>query len=493
MTRARFGKFISATVALFILLSVLVYCLQRPSRERLRIAVLPIHDVYLNEETSWLSWHIAMEAGSRLRRGLTKDYLVYPLTWIRQSVDPDSLADIAYLQSFSDRIGLNFAVLASMSAEAETVRLDYLFVRVTSPSIIKKSQILVPILQATDIGRLLAQEVVHCLNQYPVMVADASPDLTVARLHSEVEEQLALAEYDKAVQVAESAFLMDSVSVHSRNLLAASLLQASVVKEKNGQQEAFNRLRALRICENSILVHHNADAVTYRLLGNYYLIEKLWGNAERHLQKAIEMDPEDAEAFSLFAYLNDNRFKNVGFKNDESLLRHVLFLNPCDENARLRLAELYFSRNYQKKACEEIQALLAIHPRSIDGLMFLGKLGATRNDFVEVMRIYDKIFQIEPRNADAYYNLGIYYYQAEDLENAEKLFNRAVRLNNHLDSHLYLGQIYERQHKPDKAVEEYRLRVRYNKGFEDRFADVARSRLFELLKPDSTILKSYVR
>ncbi len=343
-----------------------------------------------------------------------------------------------------------------------------------------------------DLGRLLAIEAARCLHQTLDPPAAAPADPQVVMLSSLASAYLAQSEFDEAVRAAQAAFDKDSLLVPVRNLYAAALLKQSLRREKEGLRDTVGRLCALRVCENTIR-HHQPDAATYRWLGAYYLAEKQWAQAGRHLRKALALDPDDAEALSLYAYLNASRFKEIGFQDDEEMLLHVLQLNPCDESARLRLAEWYFSSNHQKAAEREAQALLTIHPRSIDGLMFLGKLAATDRDFAKLAEIYDKIFTIDPHNADAYYNLGIYYYQSEDLDNAEKLFTRAVRLSNHTDSHLYLGQIYERRGEIDKAIEEYRLRIRHKKGLEDRFADVARSRLFELTRPDSTKLAPYVR
>ncbi|NLP12578.1 tetratricopeptide repeat protein [bacterium] len=492
MTRARFGQFLFGIIALFSLLAAAGYWFNRPARPRIRVAVLPVQEELFTVDRSWLTWHIAEQAGDCLRRGLDKEFLVYPASWLWMSVETDSLNEIAYLQRYAERIGLDWAVLPALSDDGRSVTLDYIFVRVQSPNLIRKSQITVSQERAFDLGRLLAIEAARCLNQTldPPAVTPVDPQVVI--LSSRASAYLAQSGFDEAVRAAESAFEKDSLCVPVRNLYAAALLKQSIRREKEGLRDTVGRLRALRVCENTIR-HHQANAATYRWLGAYYLAEKQWAQAGRHLRKAVTLDPDDAEAFSLYAYLNASRFKEIGLQDDEEMLRHVLHLNPCDESARLRLAEWYFSRNDQKAAEREARALLSIHPRSIDGLMFLGKLAATDRNFAKLAEIYDNIFSIDPHNADAYYNLGIYYYQSEDLDNAEKLFNRAVRLSNHTDSHLYLGQIYERRGEIEKAIEEYRLRIRYKKGLEDRFADVARARLFELTRPDSTMLMPYVR
>ncbi len=495
MTRARFKKFIFGTVALFVLLAGLIYLLHRPEPRRIRLAVLPVTDTLYDDSSSWQSWHMARQTGYYLKKYLPKEYLLYPVSWLRQAMDMDSVSDIGYLHSYAERIGSDYALLIGQNVSTDENSVEYLFVRVQSPNIIKKSRMAVTPERLIELGKLLAAETLQCLgHSAPTDSLNvATPRPATYRLLTEAEICLTAGDYQKALQSAQAAFNLDSTSIEVRNLLSLCLLQFSRDREQKGEKEVVHRQRALRLCEATIRNGAGGDGATYRLLGLYYLLEQIWSKSGRHLLKAIELDRDDAEAYSLFAYLNDVRFKSIGLKTDEALLRHVLNLNPCDESARLRLAELYFSRSYLKLADKQIRMLLMIHPRSIDGLMFLGKLASAKRDFLELTRIYETIFRIAPHNADAYYNLGIYYFQNDDMDNAEKLFVRAVRLNNHTDSHLYLGQIYESRGQTDRAIEEYRLRIRGKKGAADRFADVAREHLFNLTKPDSSVLLPYVR
>jgi tetratricopeptide (TPR) repeat protein len=489
MTRARFRTSVWITIALFLLLAVLFVRHRSREPERIRIGILPVHDISYDEELAWVPWAITARAVRCLQTQLPSSYLVCRPEWIWQAVDRDSLADINYLQSFAERLHLDYALLASLSFAEGSYTLQYLFVRVSSPNILQKSQLQSAEDQPQRLGETLAGEVMRLLNR-PVHEMPCDADSVATKPLSLAELGLAQRDEERAIFWARQAFLQDSVSARVRNVLAAALLESSILKEKNGERDT-DRLEALRLCERSVLNHKNANAMTYRLLGTYYILEKMWGKAQGHLAKAIELDPDDAAAFSLYGYLNDARMEKIGYSNEKELLQHILYLNPCDESVRLRLADIEYSANRIAASRTEIEALLRIHPRSLDGLMFLGKLAASQRDFLTLTNIYEQIFAIDPSNADAYYNLGIYYFQIEDWANAEKLFNRAVRLGNHLDSHLYLGQIYEHQGKTEKAIEEYRLRIHQKHGMNDRYADVAMQRLYSLLKPDSTLIPSH--
>ena len=66
------------------------------------------------------------------------------------------------------------------------------------------------------------------------------------------------------------------------------------------------------------------------------------------------------------------------------------------------------------------------------------------------------------------------------MEEAKENFLNAVQKGNDIDSHLYLGYIYESRGEKDKAIEEYRIRIRHKKGFDDEYAKEAMDRLYKL-------------
>jgi tetratricopeptide (TPR) repeat protein len=124
--------------------------------------------------------------------------------------------------------------------------------------------------------------------------------------------------------------------------------------------------------------------------------------------------------------------------------------------SRLYLADYLFFNNWKKHAERAIDALLTIHPRSINGLLALGKMAVAENNLERVIAIYNSILQIDPYNPVAYFNLGVYYFNLQEYEYAEQLFHRAVQYGDYADAHLYLGTIFELQGDKERAIAEYR-------------------------------------
>ena len=118
--------------------------------------------------------------------------------------------------------------------------------------------------------------------------------------------------------------------------------------------------------------------------------------------------------------------------------------------------------------------------------MALGKIYIVRNEMIPLMDVLTKVIRLDPDNADAYYNLGILYYNSNDYDNAKRFFNRAIQINNHLNSHLYLAYIFELEGNLDMAIKHLRLRIHYKTGSDDEFAEEARKHLYKLMHPKKT-------
>ena len=117
-----------------------------------------------------------------------------------------------------------------------------------------------------------------------------------------------------------------------------------------------------------------------------------------------------------------------------------------------------------------------------DYINFLGKMYIIKNDIVNIIRIYEKILEIAPDYSEAYYNLGIAYYNNKQMHEAEGFFRKAIDKGNHPDSYFYLGVIYKEKQETDRAIQCFRERIRLKTGTNDTFAEEARKHLQQLLQ-----------
>ena len=69
---------------------------------------------------------------------------------------------------------------------------------------------------------------------------------------------------------------------------------------------------------------------------------------------------------------------------------------------------------------------------------------------------FERLAEREPRNAEAHYAAGVLALQLNDLGKAELHLKRVLRLRQRqLESHYYLGRVYELKNEPDQALKHY--------------------------------------
>ncbi len=458
---------------------------QQAIDERPRISFLPLADFSYNDDYAWLTYFLVEEANQTLQSALAREFRVIPQHWLWQCLDADSVMSTSYLEDFSRRIKLNYAVIGSISYEKEETAIDYLLFKFPEGNLLQKARTSAPVHQRSTLGKKWGEEIILFLKPNIAITnrAKTYPEPFIAH-RVFAQKHLAMRHFPQAIHHAALALALDSTDVTTRNVYAEALILKALRDRKLGIQSDADLQLALQLCEGTIL-RHGENAESYRLLAKYYLTEKIYSKAEELLIKSLSIEPDNPAALVDFTYLHPSRYHKIRFKNEEQILRRALAINPCCEQARLPLADYYYYRHNTARAKATIEELLAIHPRSIDGLMYLGKLAMEKEAFDDFRNIYDKLLQIDPRHPEIFYNLGIYYYHLQDFEQAKEFFHRAVRLGNHLDSHLYLGYIYEKKGLIPQAISEYGLRIRGRQGADDEFAEEARKRLRLLTKPDS--------
>lgn len=491
MGRARFTIAILVTSALFFLAAAIVFFINRPPKDKIRISVLPMISERVSDDHSWLAYAISDQANFYLQKTLAGEASVFPLEWIWEAIDADSAKDENYLQDFARRIKLGYAAIGKLSANSDTCTLEWRLLDIGTMNIVKGGRYSSPSGDALSLASALGKGISEILAKpstsnrpQPQAVSDS-----MAKWQTLASLAFSVRDYGRAVRLAETAYKADTTYLPVRNLLARANIEFGIQQERAGKSGELGQLIALKICERTINRLDSTDAEAHRIIGKYYILRKMWNNAESHLHKAFTYDPDNARIYYDYSHLHASRIKTIGYRNEEAVLRRAIALNPCYEAARLRLADLLYFNKWPKRADLAIDELLAIHPRSIEGLLFRGKMAVGSAEFDRIVKTYNRIIEIDPRNADAYYNLGVFYFNSKDVGNAERFFERAVQVGDSPDAHLYLGYIYQSKGLIDKAIDEYRLRIRHSRGLDDPYADEARKRLFELTKPDSSLLK----
>ena len=227
------------------------------------------------------------------------------------------------------------------------------------------------------------------------------------------------------------------------------------------------------------------------LLAYSYLMEEKFQYAGQTLQKLLAQNSKNPEGLKLMG-LTLVFYKEYVLAEQE--LRAALALRPHDEEALYALGRVYQTQNNFGPAIEIFKKLIALNPkyyRAYDNLALcyeaIGKITEADAMFEKAERVaaevnakddwpyanqanmlvkngqvdkalqcIEKAIEINPRSARNQWIMGKALMGKGDLNGAEKHARLSIQLDNSLaKAHYLLGTIYQRQHKLDKAQQEF--------------------------------------
>ena len=131
-------------------------------------------------------------------------------------------------------------------------------------------------------------------------------------------------------------------------------------------------------------------------------------------------------------------------QDEMEALRAVVERHPDDYDARLRLANKYFSRGQVDEAMAEMQCLVEKDPSRRATAYFNLGVGYIRKGMVaEAVVMFKRSLELQPKNAQICYYLGCAYLSQGMNEEAEKEFHHALEVDpNHRAAYDSLGFLY---------------------------------------------------
>jgi len=204
--------------------------------------------------------------------------------------------------------------------------------------------------------------------------------------------------------------------------------------------------RALKAGSQSSLVHLNLAA---SLIKNNEL-----DKARAELDLAVKLDPEAAEPHAVSAILYLIQEKNdLATQEYEIALKNASRINPQDTEIYKSLGALYLKQGKLKEAEDIYSLIVSLAPRDPAAHFYLGTVlcGLGKDHLCE--KEVKRALELDPDYCQALNFLGYeYVLKNQNLREAERLLNRAVRLEPdngaYLDS---LGWLYFKLGRTKKA------------------------------------------
>lgn len=163
-------------------------------------------------------------------------------------------------------------------------------------------------------------------------------------------------------------------------------------------------------------------------LANLDLTDKNYASALERVQKVVDKNPKQAQAFALRGkiYLAQRDFAHA-----EPDLEKAIELDPNLEPAYLLLTQLYLGSNRQDQALDQLKSLVEKNKddkdKSVSPLLRLAMLQQALKRFDAARDTYEKLLAIAPNVAAAQNNLAFLY--SEQFNQLDKAYDLAKKAN----------------------------------------------------------------
>jgi tetratricopeptide (TPR) repeat protein len=266
-------------------------------------------------------------------------------------------------------------------------------------------------------------------------------------------------------------------------------------------------------------------------MGQFYLDNADFENAQRHFEEALAFDPGRVQALvglgraerGLGDYAGAVRSFTSALASDEGLplrgeladtyaswaddlaqrgehadaaarYEYALRLRPDDLRCLKMLAALYRGPlGDAGKAIYLYRRALSSGGLSVAGAEELRKeLAEAVREGRDIVDEYRLLVDRNPENATLRYNLGVFHHERNELDAAAEEYKRVIRLDPaHGYAHYNLGLIYQRKGMRSAALREFKLALHFRPGYHR--AHYALGRFYEDLGAHAQAREEYAR
>jgi serine/threonine protein kinase/tetratricopeptide (TPR) repeat protein len=210
------------------------------------------------------------------------------------------------------------------------------------------------------------------------------------------------------------------------------------------------------------------EAYDHYLKGRHYYYRTTFGDNElavKEFQKALQLDSEYALAVAGLADAYVQRYKErydfdeVWLDQAKQLTEKALNLDPDLAEAYESQAEVLLEESNLLGALESAEKARSLQPKLNEPYVRLGEIYLKRGERRKALEMFKKALSIRS-SVEALCGLGEIYHTRGDLDKAEESYHKALELNpNHERPCISLGKLYRDRNKTEKAEEFYRQAI----------------------------------
>ncbi len=249
--------------------------------------------------------------------------------------------------------------------------------------------------------------------------------------------------YDEALRDAAQAIQLDSMQPYYYHLLADILLDYA---RPNDSRRAIDVLKS---ATDKFPNHLH----TLLKLSEFQLIVKKHGDALATLDKILQRDPQNAEAFYMAGRValdkGDTTAAIASFQKSVKI-------DATNEDAWMFLGRIFTNRN-SPLAIQYFDNVLRLDSTNWEAREFKGVYYKRRGEFEKAFEIYRSIIVNNPDYANAYFDMGMIYLEMDSLSKAYDNFDIAVKTDQlFVKAYYYRGVCAELQGNTAAALADYK-------------------------------------
>ncbi len=249
--------------------------------------------------------------------------------------------------------------------------------------------------------------------------------------------------YDEALRDVAHAIRLDSMQPYYYHLMADVLLDYA---RPNDSKRAID---VLKTAAGKFPDHLH----TLLKLSEFQLIVKQHSDALSTLDKILQRDPQNAEAFYMAGRVALDKGDTTAAI--ASLQKSVRF-DATNEDAWMFLGRIFASRK-NPLALQYLDNVLRLDSTNLEAREFKGAFYKRRGEFDKAFQIYRDIVLRNPDYSNAYFDMGMIYLEMDSLSKAYDHFNIAVKTDQlFVKAYYYRGLCSEMQGNADAALADYR-------------------------------------
>jgi len=221
--------------------------------------------------------------------------------------------------------------------------------------------------------------------------------------------------WDEAEESYRKSIEMNPDFAETHRKLAYLLMQRKALDEAQKELEIAGRLEP-------------KDPIAYQNLGELYLARQDYGKARVEFEKCLKLDPKYSPAYSAMGII----YQAEGEKDKaRTSLETAVQYNPDNADAQYLLSGVYTEMKLYDKAKQAISRAMRSEKYDYDAEAYtrLGTICLYKQELDEAEKAFENALKHDSENIGALHNLGIIFLQKNDPDRAEQAFRTVYRLN----------------------------------------------------------------